>query len=118
MRQGVRHPGADEVEQAMAALNRLERAIWGRLIRNGLTIPESRLFRSIPRYGVRGATQIQVGILWIIPAQIWVIGAFIADGANGAAHYVGDALILLGLLCIGCAVTRLMTSRRHARAAP
>src|SRR3954471_12291605 len=117
MNPGPRVPPAGEVEQAMCSLNRLERALWGPLIRNGLTRPETRLVTSIPRYGVTAATQLQVAVLWLLPATLWVFGFVVYLLASAPYDYIGLAFVGAGALCIVFGVTRLLTYRFHVHAA-
>src|SRR3954471_2328356 len=117
MNPGPRVPPAGEVEQAMRSLNPLDRALWGRLIRNGLTRPGTRLVTSIPRYDVTAATQLQVAVLWLLPATLWVFGFVVYLLTPTAYDYIGLALAGAGALCIVFAVSRLLTYRFHVRAA-
>jgi membrane protein YdbS with pleckstrin-like domain len=116
MRPGERVPSAAEVQQAMDALNPLERQLWAPLIRNGLTIPTTRLVQLIPRYGIKAATQIQVALLWLAPATLWVVGYFFYLVTPAPIDRVGFALIAVGALCILFAAGRMVTYRQHARA--
>src|SRR4051812_16142908 len=116
MRAGERVSSAAEVQQAMDALNPLERRVWGRLIRNGLTIPTTRLVQSIPQYGIKAATQLQVALLWLAPATLWVAGYLVYLVTPAPIDRVGFVLVGLGALSLLFAAARILTYRQHARA--
>jgi hypothetical protein len=93
------------VQEALASLSPVERLLWGRSVRVGLSRPQSRISRFVPMYGVRGATYAVVGNIWLLPGVV----AFLASLAFLPMHRTGAESVVFWL-CIGVLIISLASA--------
>ena len=98
----------------MAALNPVERWLWGSVIRNALTIPTTRLVREMPRIGLKAATQLQVGMFWLAPTFALVVGVWLRL-APQPLRWIGDAFLAAGLVALFFVLVRVFSHIRAAK---
>lgn len=92
------------IRDALASLNPVERLLWGRSVRVGLSRPNSRISMFLPRYGIKGATYTVVGNIWLGPGIVafFVSIAFWSSSrstAESAAFWLCLGLVISSLLC-------------------
>jgi hypothetical protein len=104
----------DEVRAiAVGSLRGVDRLFWAGLVRRNLGVSDSKLIKSLPKYGPRGATLGFVGTLWV------GLGAFPAFAAEilsltGNPSIANVFWLLSGLLCL-MALSHVASAMREGR---
>jgi hypothetical protein len=83
--------------QALASMTWIERVLFSRSIEKRISNPKNRIVKRVPKYGVRGATHLELSILWraviFMGAVIAIVGQFVNVGGVVAA---GVLILLFG----------------------
>jgi hypothetical protein len=104
------------VQEALTSLSHVERLLWGRSVRVGLSRPQSRISRFVPKYGVRGATYAVVSNIWLLPGVV----AFFASLAlmqihRSVAFWLCVGVLILSLLSATYRIITATMAIRHFR---
>jgi hypothetical protein len=90
----------ERVEEALSSVTPLERLVWGKNIRNAALNPASRLFKSVPRIGVRSATHHAVAGFWGRPIILAFFAILLLESGNpDTAEEVGGWFIVAIVTC-------------------
>jgi len=105
-------PAAEVIQEALACLSHVERLLWGRSVRVGLSRPGSRISRFVPKYGVTGATYAVVGNIWLLPGVVALFAslAFLPmhrTAPESVAFWLCIGVLIVSLLC---AIYRIITA--------
>jgi hypothetical protein len=96
-----RHPMEGQLAEALASLSPIERWLFQGVLRRNLARPGSRLSKSIPRYGLRGATQLAVAQSWLIVIYLAWPSVILQGASVGTARqWAGRILLGVGVIAL------------------
>lgn len=105
-------------------MSRPERMLFGGSVVRRIGDPENRIARRVPTYGVRGATHLELSILWraviLVGALIWIIGQFFATSLEvvGAVIFVVGVVMSFRRAATGARAGRSWRDAGHGSADP
>jgi hypothetical protein len=113
-----RNAGSDEVsKQALRGLSKVERKLFGNVIRASVAKKGSRLDGNLERYGPAGSARLLVSVLWVGPVWVLIL-AIVVVGFVRPGNHPYDAivpLIVIGGIFISIAVYRFVTAIQEGR---
>lgn len=103
-------------QQATSSELRLERILWGRLLRRAITDPESLFTRNLAKYGPRGAGLFFMERCWGLASGlfVWLAVAFALVGFSSHGILAGVSAIVWAL-CFVMTIFRGWSSWRAKR---
>src|SRR2546422_8252658 len=101
------------VVEALSSLSPVERWLWGAVVRRNLTRARTRLSRFIPKYGLKAATQIVIGEMWLLAAMVSFFAFFVLEGSSSELIHAGARVLeIIWVMCLLFAGFRGLTSFR------